>query len=75
MKKHFSMVEVRFQLDKNVLVLYLVFLEVHFHLHFLPQKSNSNMGIWKISFAYDREKTSKLLKMTYLIQSFTLKLM
>ena len=75
MKKHFSMVEARFQLDKNDLVLYLVFLEVHFHLHFLPQKSNSKMGIWEISFAYDREKTSKLLKMTYLIQSLALKLM
>ena len=75
MKKHFSMVEARFQLDKNVLVLYLVFLEKHFHLHFLPQKSNSNMGIWEISFAYDREKTSKLLKMTHLILSLTLKLM
>ena len=75
MKKHFSIVETRFQLDKNVLALYLAFLEVHFHFHFLPQKNDLNMVIWEISFAYDREKTSKLLKMAYLIQSLTLKIM
>ena len=75
MKKHFSIVETRFQLDKNVLVLYLAFLEVHFHFHFLPQKNDLNMVIWEISFAYDREKTSKLLKMAYLIQSLTLTIM
>ena len=75
MKKHFSMVETRFQLDKNVLVLYLVFLEVHFHFHFLPQKNDWNMVLWEISFPYDRKKTSKLLKMACLIQSLTLKIM
>ena len=62
MKKHFSMVETRFQLAKNVLALYFVFLEVHFYLHFLPQKNDLNMVIWKIYFVYDREKTSQLLK-------------